>query len=172
MAKLRVAMDTCVILDAILKNQHWPEVEPIFDDARLGKVEIVVSEITVAEAHKLLDANGNRIADDVTIIQEFFDNPYFLRRPVGRVEAEQAAKIIRKHELDTCDAVIAATAVEHDATTLYTRDGYKKKRKPGKLLSCDGLLGGSTKLEIKIPVAADYLQMPLLMMKKDDQEDE
>lgn len=166
MAELRVAMDTCVILDAMLKNKNWSEVEPIFQDAKLGKVEIVVSEITVAEAHKLIDENGNHIPDDVSIIQEFFDHRYFLRRPVGRVEAEEAAKIIRQYELDTCDAVIAATAVEHDAATLYTRDGYKKKKKPGKLLSCDGLLGGSTRLAIKVPDAAVYLQMPLWIKTK------
>lgn len=163
MDKKRVAMDTCVILDAMLENEHWPEIEPVFNDAKLGKVEIVVSEIIVAEAHKLKDANGDRIDDDVSIIQDYFDHIYFLRRPAGRDESEKAAEIIRNYNLDTCDAIIAATALLHGASILYTRDGCKKKKKPGMLLSCDGLLGDSTKLEIKVPNAAEYSKAPLFI---------
>ena len=96
--------------------------------------------------------------------QRFFDKSFFKRIPVTSIESELAADFIREHNLEACDAIIAATACEHDAVVLFSRDGDKKRRKnQPSLLKCDGLLG-STPLQIKVPDAAAYTGATLFAM--------
>lgn len=154
--KLLVAWDSCVTLDALLGNEHWPDLKPVYDDASRGKIEILISEVTVAEACRLRKNNATPITDEAETIKRFFDKSFFKRIPVTSAESELAADFIREHNLEACDAIIAATACEHDAVVLFTRDGDKKRRaSQPSLLKCDGLLG-KPPLQIKVPDAAAY----------------
>jgi len=164
----RVAWDTCVIIDAIqgkeAEGNFWPEIEPMYTDAEKGKLEIVVSEISVAEAcriNKLLD--GGKTHDEVeNMLVQFFNNPFILRRPADRRECRKAARLIRDSRLEACDAIIAATALIHGADTLFTRDGCGKKyrKKQNKLIAFDGKFGTPT-MAIEAPNAAKYLKADL-----------
>tara|TARA_R110002095_G_scaffold34946_2_gene33089 strand:+ start:490 stop:1101 length:612 start_codon:yes stop_codon:yes gene_type:complete len=154
------ALDTCIVIDAIQEHRKWgPEIEPVLSDAQAGLVRILVSEITVAEACKLTkgDLSEEERANQVRAIDEFFRNSYILRRAVTSRESNLAAKLIREHNIDTCDSIIAATSLLHGATCLYTHDGLKANGKKKKLSGLDGKLehNGAT-LSIEQPNAAKY----------------
>jgi hypothetical protein len=103
----------------------------------------LVSEISIVEVCKLSDAEkiGLSRADAIRKISLFFDNLFIERRPVDRREAGFAAQLIRDLNMDTCDAVIAATASIHGAIALYTRDGLKPRKNKVSPLQCDGKVG-------------------------------
>jgi predicted nucleic acid-binding protein len=175
--KRRVAWDTTVIIDALEGEAlearadgnapsapWWPEIKPIYNNAEQGNLEIVVSEVSVAEACKItsVQAEGVSIEDAESMVQEFFDNEFIIRVPADCLESELAARFIRDHKLETCDAIIAATALIHEADTLYSRDGKKKRRaKQTTLLRNDGQLqhpdySAGQPLSIKPPNAAGH----------------
>jgi len=144
-AKTRIALDSSVILDAVEQNPPWwKDVEPIYDDAAAGRLEIIVSEISVAECCRLksLLASGVPLSVAMGKLRKCFNNAFIIRAPVTQIESEMAAEICRDHNLETCDAIIVATACVHKCEALYTRDGTKK-RKPNRVspLKCDGKIG-------------------------------
>ena len=157
MDKPRIAWDSTTIIDAIQQDQTWwPQIRPIYADALHGKVLILVSEISVAEACKLSGptTSGLSVTEAVKQIERFFSNLFILAKAVTRQESRLASEFIREHRLETCDAIIAATAVVHGASTLYTRDGTKKRKKnKPSLLKCNGLLQG---LVVECPDASKY----------------
>jgi predicted nucleic acid-binding protein len=153
----KVTWDSNVLIDAIQKDvKWWPEIRAVYKDALLSEIKIVVSEISIAEVCKLngMATSGIPAQEIIKKISLFFQNPFIERRPVDRRESIFAAELIREFNLETCDAVIAATASLH-SSILYTRDGLKPKKGKTKLLDCDGKIG-SPALPIKCPNAADY----------------
>lgn len=168
MDKRLLAWDSTIILDALLENEHWPEIEPVYNDALAGKVEIIVSEVSVVEVCRLRKSSGAPIDNEADTIRRFFDHSFFRRIAATSVESELAAEIVRVHNLEACDALIAATAIEHHAEILYSRDGTKKRRNnQPSLLKLDGLLGDPP-LAIKPPNAAIYLNAPLYVGANSD----
>ena len=163
-----IAWDTCVVLDAIKDDAAWsPHIQPVIDDAEEGKVRILVSEVTVAEACKLSKDADEDVEECARLINAFFDRLFIERRPVDRRVSEKAAELIRNHNIYACDAMILATAIIHRARILYTRDGCRKdgKKKKGllKLNRIDGLT-------IEPPNEAKYRNWPLFAQSKDDDE--
>lgn len=164
----KVAWDSNVLIDAIQKDaKWWPEIRPMYRDAIEGKIVILVSEISVAEVCRLNDPTNSGMSpqDAIKKIQQFFQNMFIERRPADRRESVFAAELIRDFNLETCDALIAATASIHGASVLYTRDGLRQRKNKISLLQCDGKIG-TPLLAIKPPSAADYSKMPLF--KKPD----
>lgn len=161
--KLRLAWDSTIILDALEQSAGWwDHIRPMYEDAKAGLVEIVVSEISVAECCKLrgLSPDARPTLDAAAkLVRDFFSNPYILRRPADRRESALAADYIRDHGLETCDAIIAATAVLHHAHVLYSRDGMKKRRKSKpSILLCDGKLG-TPPMAIRPPSVEEYAKL-------------
>lgn len=170
--KPRVAWDSNILIDAIQKDpKWWPEIRPVYRSALEGKVDIVVSEISVAEVCKLNAATAAGMSPDDVIkkIRLFFQNMFIQRRPADRRESALAAELIRDLNLDTCDAIIAATASIHQATVLYTRDGLKQRKNKTSLLQCDGKIG-EPPLSIKPPSSKNYLDSPLFKSLTDEAE--
>jgi predicted nucleic acid-binding protein len=170
--KPRIALDSCVLIDLLdPKSALHPDVLPVYQDALLGKLEILVSEISVAEVCKIstMISSGRMTPEEATkFVGDFFDNKFVLRRPVDRRESLLAADTIRNHNLETCDAIIVATAVIHNARILYTRDGKKRRKSQSSPLKCDAKLGNPP-LPIKEPNAAVYLNQPLFDKKESDE---
>ena len=165
--KPRIAWDSCVILDALDdKSPRYPHVSPMYNDAIIGKVEIVVSEISVAEVCKLtpsVSAGRVTTAQAISMVNGFFDNKFIIRIPVDRSISMLAAKIIRDHNLETCDALIVAAAIETaNVVVLYSADGKALRKKQPSPLKCNGLIG-SPALSIKKPDALEWVTEPFLI---------
>jgi predicted nucleic acid-binding protein len=170
--KPRVAWDSVVLLDAIQKHpKWWPEIRPIYRAALDGRVSILVSEISIAEVCKLSDLEkmGMTRPEAVKKIGLFFQNMFIERRPADRREAALAAELIRDLNLDTCDALIAATASIHGAIAMYTRDGLKIRKNKVSPLQCNGKIGEPL-LPIILPCAATFQTSPLFQAIRDEVE--
>ncbi len=148
-------------------REWWREIEPMIERAEKGKVEILISEIVVAESWHVRGLSDMGVTTNAAIdlLGQWFNQGYIVRSPVTQFEAALAAKLQREHTLATCDALIAATAALHGASKLYTRDGCqqsekRRRTKHGKLLSIDnkvpvtGNPGGM--LRIMEPNAANF----------------
>lgn len=149
-----IALDSTCIIDIVEKTaQWWPHLEPVISDAENGNVDLLISEISVAECTRLHKLNSSDLAleDGVRLIQSWFDRGYLLRVPVDRRVSAIASSWIRGHKVETCDALIAVTAAFYGAKLLYTRDGYKKHRvSHTKLLALNGSMeyeGRTLKIE-------------------------
>lgn len=138
----------------------------MYSHALLGKVKILVSEVTIAECNRLdfaNDPNGTGKDD----IDAFFDNEFIKRMPLSSRESKLAAQIVRDYLLESCDAMIVATAAIH-ASILYTTDGCNKKRRAsqGHPTAADGKIAYENRplLPIKCPSAAEYLKSNLFQV--------
>jgi predicted nucleic acid-binding protein len=154
------AFDSCTILHLLSNSKQWLQhIKPIYDDAVLGRVLIVVSEISIAEVSRLEPSEGKPIPKSTAeqTIRDFFNHQFIRRRAVTSRESELATKLILAHGLGTCDGIIAATAAIAGAEILFSSDGCAKRRKAGKLLTVpviDCPIG--TKMKIKKPDALEY----------------
>lgn len=141
----RVFWDSCVIIDYLQQEvTRYPDIRPMVERAEKGQLHIVVSEISVAEVIKLekLAIRGVDIADQTSIIGEWFEFPYVIPRIVDRRISFLAAQIKRNHNVKTCDAVILATAIRHDVNFVYTYDGLQDNQSinNNRLLALDGTI--------------------------------
>lgn len=120
----RIAIDTNVLVDLLTgSGSLYAPSKHLIADAEMGQHLIVVSEVSIAEAAKLDGAS-----DVPALVDAFMANKYILRCPVTPKVSEIASGIIRDHALETCDALIVATAILHRARTLYCHDGEARKR--------------------------------------------
>ena len=160
---LRVAWDSCVLIDALQKDPKWfPELRPMYRAALAGRLSILVSEVCVAEVCKLNAISQVGLPIDIAKrkIELFYQQAFVIRRPADRREASMAAALIRDHGLDTCDAIIVATASIHRAAALFTRDGMKVRLHRTAPLSCDCKIG-EPPLPIRVPSAVDFERDPI-----------
>jgi predicted nucleic acid-binding protein len=119
----RVAVDTCVLIDILIgKSNVARAMESVMKLAKMGACELIISEVTVAEVTKLA---GD--CDVPSTIEEFLANRYCRRYPLSASVSAKASELIRKYELETCDAMIAATAIVHNSGKLFTHDGDMRK---------------------------------------------
>jgi len=151
MSNQRVVWDTCVVIDAIQKTPgRWTLIEPLLHEAQNGQLQIVVSEITVAETTHF-KRSTDTIEAQVKLIRDWFENQYIVRRPVYPAISELAAFIGRMHGVKRAtDTIILATAVHDRVPTLHTFDEVH-------MLPLDGKLGGSPPLKICLPDPKQFL---------------
>lgn len=186
MAETRlIAWCTSVIIDAI-EGDHllskgqlapatwWHEIRPVYEAAERGEVALLVSAVSLAEVCKIehFKAEGISAKQAMEMLSDFFDNDFIDLRPVDKPEAELAAELIRQRNLDTCDAVIAATAILHGAEMLLSRDGLKKRKaKKKSLVKSDGFLFDPKEplkfLKIKAPHAKRFIDGTLADLPND-----
>jgi len=172
-----VMWDSCVVIDYLKQHDaRFPLIQPMIDQAEKGELKIVVSEITPAEVLTLEKIGGidhATIAEHVSLINDFFERSYMVRRIVDKPVALLAAQLRRNyHPLGTCDAVILATAVLHKVPVVYTFDGDSAGNpKPGKMLPLDNKIAISpdgTTLRILKPAGRADGQISLDDMAADN----
>ena len=133
----RVVWDANVAIDTIQKDRdHYENIAPFLKEAESGRLQIILSEVTVAEITTLseLDALGTSVQDQVRLIRDWLENPYIVRRNFDRGVSELAAEIGRRHGIRRVgDKAVLATALFFDIPIVHTYDG--------KLLALDGQLG-------------------------------
>lgn len=82
-------------------------------------------------------------------IQDWFENPYIVRRSVHPGISEKAAELARRYGIKrAADAVVLATALEEGVEIVHTFDGEGKNKKG--LISLDGKIGDPP-LRIEVP---------------------
>lgn len=138
----RIVWDSCVVIDAIQKTPgRYEEILPFLGDAERGKLQIVVSETTVAEVNRLghLQDQGVEIEHQVRLILDWFENPYIIRRPVHPGISELAAEIGRKYGVKRVgDTIVLATALFDHIGVVHTYDGVGNRKG---LIDLDGQIG-------------------------------
>lgn len=120
----RAVWDSCVILDALDKTPgRYEKIAPFLADAEIGRFLIVLSEITIAEV-SYLPSNPTGPDEHLRIIQQWFENPYIVRRPVHSEISRVAAEIGRQHRTvkRAADRVILATAIVEGIPIVHTFD--------------------------------------------------
>jgi len=118
-----VSLDTVVFINLLTGVGNDAKLlDPLLKQGDMGALEIVVSEIVVAESCRI---DGD--IDPETTIRDFLANPFIKRKPVTPVVSAKAAELIREYDFETCDAIIVATAILNNCETLYTRDNHIRK---------------------------------------------
>lgn len=112
--------DTCVFIDLMTGDDDDRAAldKVFFNDAKSGLLRVGVSEVTVAETARLKSKDD----DVLSLVEGFLANAYMRRMPTTPAVSWRASVLIRFFKLETCDAIIVATALTHDARTFYTRD--------------------------------------------------
>lgn len=102
--------------------QFGPAVRTLFDDIARGRLRAVASAVVVAEV--LTGPRGLPLDDPRrTTYGDFFRTfPNVQVRAVTYDVAEAAAALRVKYDLETPDAIVAATALTELCVTLYTND--------------------------------------------------
>lgn len=124
---LVIAWDTSVLIDVIQKTPgKWEGLAPMLNLAITGDVKIVISTVSVAECYylKYLASTGMSQPDQNNLIEKWLENPYLVKRAADFGTCRIAAEIGRLTNggLTPNDAIIAATAVRHEAGALITYD--------------------------------------------------
>jgi predicted nucleic acid-binding protein len=114
----------------------------IADKAKARELEIVVSTVSMAEVAKL---KGHTDAESETKIREFFEEYWVIPAAYDITVAEKVRDLVRKYGpgLKSCDAIHAATALQHHIPLLETFDEPMIKRLNGK--------EGDPVLELRFP---------------------
>lgn len=117
-----VLCDSCLMIDMVNPASAFAHlVQPIKDKRAQGQITLGLSEITMAECCKLVSTKGLLI-DTYSLIEAYFSGDHYRRFPVTPPVSAYAAVLIRRYDLDCCDAVVLATALVHGAKAFYTRD--------------------------------------------------
>lgn len=119
-----VYWDACVFIARIRREPGRIDLlEELTDLAVNGGLLIVTSTIVRAEVIKGADLTQTT-DEQLEQILEFFENPGIEVRQFNWFLSGDAARLRKKHGLDTVDAIHLATALEHDAITeMHTYDG-------------------------------------------------
>lgn len=138
----RVVWDTNVVIDLLQKTpERERSIRPFVEQAEDGRLEILLSNVTVVELHGIhgLRTRGTPADAAAAIVREFLNLPYVIRRPLHDDLADEAAAIARTHGIKrAADAVVVALAVQEGVQTVHTYDG--SGRKPG-LIALSGKVG-------------------------------
>lgn len=127
MSEFRIFFDTSVLIDLLTADgEDYEVLVPLIEEAEMGAHVICVSEVTIAEVSKLGCSDETTTAQE--LIAEFFANEYTRRFPVTANISEYAATLVEDYNLETCDAIIVATAALRRGEALYTGDRTKRKR--------------------------------------------
>ena len=126
------------------------KIAPIIQEAELGQLKIIISEISVIECSHLQNPpSGMSLADQHATIDKWFESPFFARRAIHPGITREAVKLARQHNLSAADSIVLATALKDGVRVLHTGDG-SGRNKGRKLLPLSGQLG-SPPLTIREP---------------------
>jgi predicted nucleic acid-binding protein len=125
-----VYLDTqAVIYSVETHDRYWPLLEPVWQAAQSGKLEIVSSELTLMETLVGPIRNGDKILE--TAYEELFQSLEIRLLPITQAVLRQAARLRAGFpSLRTPDAIHATTAQLHDCALLITNDA-DYRRLPG-----------------------------------------
>lgn len=143
MTRRRVLWDSACCL-AFLKGEadRVDLCEEVLDQAKAGKVEIVLSALALAETLNLSGAASIPKASRETV-RKFFARSSFVVADVTRRISERAQDLVWDHGVKPKDAVHVATALEYAVPVIHTFDGA--------LIALSKRLGGVPKLQICAP---------------------
>ncbi len=138
----RVVWDTGVVIGLLecLPDRH-PLILPFVRDAEAGRLQIVIANTTVVEMQALrgLQQKGATAETAREILNDFWSQPYVIRRPLHHQLADYAGELAYAHGIKrAADAVALAMAVQEKIEVLHTFDGSGKK--PG-LIGLSGKVG-------------------------------
>lgn len=111
----------------VLDSSGWIEVlqgtprSKLFSPALVNMELVVVSSISLFEVHRLISVKINEPAADAAIT----NMRYGVVVSVDETIALLASQLSRLHKLSLADAMIYATALEHNCT-LWTQDAHFK----------------------------------------------
>jgi predicted nucleic acid-binding protein len=155
----RVCWDSSVIIDYLQQYpSRYADISPMIEQAENGELLIIVSEFSIAEVNKLRMLENNvSIEGQRNLISEWFERDYIIPRVVDRGVSFLASQLQADYDsLKPADAVITATAIKHQAVTLFTYDGCKDDGsiRNRRLLKLDGIIPTGSEgqfLQIIIP---------------------
>lgn len=117
-----VGLDTAPLIYFIEEHSGYASiVNPFFESAQRGELQLVTSTITLLEVlvHPLRHKNE-------ALAQQYYDillsSPYVAILPVTFATAQVAAELRAEHNLKTPDAIQVATALSHRADAFLTGD--------------------------------------------------
>jgi predicted nucleic acid-binding protein len=117
----RIGIDTNVLISVFAQESVGEKIVPLIDAvANKGTHEFVASVLTFSECAVLPYREGNWAALDQ--VKLMFQMPNLIVYPMDEIVAEEAARIRGVYSLKMPDAIIAATAVIHNADVLLTND--------------------------------------------------
>lgn len=120
--KSRRYWDACCFI-AILNNEpDGPACEGILSDTRDGKLEIIVSPLTMLEVVRQKGDSLPIPIEKEQNIRDFFENDYVIMRNIDRLIAEKGRELCWSHKLKPRDALHLATAVVAECECLETVD--------------------------------------------------
>ena len=100
----RVVWDTNVAISLLQNEQgRLAQIEPYIEQAEAGELQILFPETSVVELHNLrgLHERGKAVDEIRSIIRDFLDQPYLLRRPLHRKLADTASEPALVHRITT-----------------------------------------------------------------------
>lgn len=138
----RIVWDTGVVIGLLEKvPDRYPLIEPFFQDAEAGRVEILIADTSVVELHGLrgMREQGESVEQTREILRDFLSLPFVIRRPLHHRLADEAGELAFALRMKrAADAVALALAVQEGVDLLHTFDGAGKK---GGLISLSGKVG-------------------------------
>lgn len=146
-------MDSCVCIDLIERRSPIKTmyIRPIWDSAKHGQINMLVSTLAIFEVGKIRDDDGKSEVDADWLseedaeerIAEFFDSeyvhPYAMDELVAR-RARQLRRQVGESKLEKIDAMHLATALIHNCNYFITVDGDTPTPKPTAVLKLNGLI--------------------------------
>lgn len=121
--------DACCFIAAMnTRETHHVACNNILKDASLGKVDIVVSALTLAEVVRPKGYGNPLPQEKAQLIKAFFENDYIKMRTVDRVIAEAARDLCWAHPIHPRDAIHIATARDTQCDVFETTDNRLLKQ--------------------------------------------
>jgi predicted nucleic acid-binding protein len=150
----RQCWDSCLFIDFITdKTTGGSRRSRIFKqlvaEARAGRSVILLSNLVLAEVRPRKARNGEHreLLEELLEANRLFVQFYAVTRKIALRARDEGAK----YSLSVCDAVHVATALEGNASVLFTYDGYLGDGKPvTRLLALDRKIG-KPPLRIELP---------------------
>lgn len=123
----RIAIDTCIWIYHFAEHPEIIELtRGLLTAAQSGTCEAVVSDLSLLEilVHPLT-LDRTEVADEYeTLLINF---PHLHLVPISRDILVKAARLRARYRLRTPDAIIVATAIQHNATRVVTNDTAWKR---------------------------------------------
>ncbi len=116
-----VGIDTAPIIYSIERHPvYYPLLEPLWIEVEAGNVELLVSELVLAEALVMPYKSGDSVR--VLEYEGLLAQPNVRLVPVSSSILRDAAKLRSQRRLKTPDAIHAATALSEGCATFVAND--------------------------------------------------
>lgn len=124
----RVYLDTAPIIYTTERHQDYsPILESFWQEARLGRIEVVTSELTVLESLVLPIRQNN--VELVETYDDLFANSAIELCPISATVLREAAQLRATLNFKTPDAIHCATAILSACVYLIANDnGFRRLR--------------------------------------------